>query len=164
MDRDFRTVEDVNEYVYEPDERWAWQLREEERVAIINETLNARYRVPRIKATGRYRRPLNASERNAWARLIGALGGSCAYCCGPGPLSIDHMIPVAAGGRDEMANYAPACKRCNSSKWATDIMTWLEARAAKEGMTGDAQRAWIGGVLTRIRVAQESVGITRARL
>lgn len=163
MDRDFRTVDDVNDYVYEPDERWAWQQREAEREAMINESLNPRYRSARVPGVVRERRPMNATERAAWDRLVAALGGTCAYCQRRGPLSVDHLIPVASGGRDEMANYAPACKSCNCSKGASDVMSWLERRASKMRLAPDQRAAWVGSVLARIRAAQEAIGVVRAR-
>jgi hypothetical protein len=30
---------------------------------------------------------------------------------------VDHVIPVACGGRTELGNLALACPRCNSRKW-----------------------------------------------
>jgi hypothetical protein len=46
-------------------------------------------------------------------------GGHCAYC---GILlkakgwHVDHVIPYAAGGPEDINNYFPACKHCNSLK------------------------------------------------
>ena len=35
-------------------------------------------------------------------------------------LTMDHMIPLARGGKSNKGNVVPACKDCNNSK-ATDI-------------------------------------------
>lgn len=45
-------------------------------------------------------------------------GGSCAYCGMTLRKSfhVDHVIPVAAGGVDDIANYFPACGKCNAFK------------------------------------------------
>jgi 5-methylcytosine-specific restriction endonuclease McrA len=46
-------------------------------------------------------------------------GGECAYCMGlyhPHALTIDHIIPIAQGGRHEAANICLACEKCNKSK------------------------------------------------
>lgn len=45
-------------------------------------------------------------------------GGSCAYCGMTLRKSfrVDHVIPVASGGIDDIANYFPACGKCNAFK------------------------------------------------
>lgn len=45
-------------------------------------------------------------------------GGSCAYCgCTlKKSFHVDHVIPVAMGGIDDVANYFPACAACNGFK------------------------------------------------
>ena len=45
--------------------------------------------------------------------------GLCYYCGGrfpAGELTMDHLIPLARGGRSIHANIVPACKECNSKK------------------------------------------------
>lgn len=43
-------------------------------------------------------------------------GNKC-LCCGTSDnLSIDHIIPVANGGENDLSNLQTLCKRCNSSK------------------------------------------------
>lgn len=45
---------------------------------------------------------------------------NCYYCgvkfTEENPLTIDHKIPRAQGGKNNINNYAPACKKCNKSK------------------------------------------------
>ena len=44
---------------------------------------------------------------------------ACRYCGATAPdvkLNIDHVIPVALGGRDEPENLVTACEPCNSGK------------------------------------------------
>lgn len=45
-------------------------------------------------------------------------GGCCAYCGVTLRKSfhVDHVIPVASGGVDDISNYFPACKKCNAFK------------------------------------------------
>lgn len=46
-------------------------------------------------------------------------GHRCRYCGAGaelGPLQVDHVIPVAAGGKTEMSNLATACAICNAGK------------------------------------------------
>ncbi len=47
----------------------------------------------------------------------------CAYCPRPGT-TIDHVIPIARGGRDEPANVVPCCVSCNSSKCDKLLDEW----------------------------------------
>lgn len=45
--------------------------------------------------------------------------GVCHYCGGtfkPSELTMDHIIPVARGGRSERGNVVPCCKACNNEK------------------------------------------------
>lgn len=45
--------------------------------------------------------------------------GICHYCQHPFPpkeLTMDHVIPLARGGRSEKYNLVPCCKDCNTKK------------------------------------------------
>ena len=48
----------------------------------------------------------------------------CWYCGGKKDLTLDHLIPKKRGGTDSGDNFVYACRTCNSSKGATDLMTW----------------------------------------
>ena len=48
----------------------------------------------------------------------------CAYCGAPDTLSVDHLVRRLAGGPDDANNLLPACRSCNSSKGASDVMAW----------------------------------------
>ena len=64
--------------------------------------------------------------------------GSCAYCgqaFAPKDLTMDHVVPVARGGRSTKGNVVAACKPCNNKKrLATPaelaLLTEAAARAA----------------------------------
>jgi 5-methylcytosine-specific restriction protein A len=45
--------------------------------------------------------------------------GSCAYCQGsfaPHELTMDHIVPLARGGRSTRGNVVPCCVACNAQK------------------------------------------------
>jgi len=55
--------------------------------------------------------------------------GVCHYCAGsfpPGELTMDHVVPLARGGRSSRGNLVPACKECNSRKKYLLPMEWDE--------------------------------------
>ncbi len=50
--------------------------------------------------------------------------GHCAYCGTPIDISVmqvDHIKPKRMGGKDEIENYNPSCRRCNHYKRALDL-------------------------------------------
>jgi 5-methylcytosine-specific restriction protein A len=52
-----------------------------------------------------------------WQRRLSR--GLCAYCgrrFPPRKLTMDHVVPVARGGRSVKGNVVPACKECNDKK------------------------------------------------
>ncbi len=52
-----------------------------------------------------------------WQRRLQA--GLCAYCgnkFAAKELTMDHVVPVARGGRSTRGNVVPACKACNNEK------------------------------------------------
>jgi len=60
-------------------------------------------------------RKLRASQW--WKRKRAS--GICHYCQNsflPGELTMDHIIPLARGGRSEKFNLVPCCKDCNTKK------------------------------------------------
>ena len=60
-------------------------------------------------------RELRASQW--WKQEIGK--GICYHCEGkfkPPELTMDHLIPIARGGKSDKKNCVPCCKDCNSKK------------------------------------------------
>lgn len=49
------------------------------------------------------------------ARVFAAKGSRCHYCDSPA-WHVDHVIPRAHGGTDDMDNLVPSCGPCNASK------------------------------------------------
>ena len=53
--------------------------------------------------------------------------GICFYCQGRVPaheLTMDHIVPIARGGRSTKGNLVPACKDCNNQKKQLLPMEW----------------------------------------
>ncbi len=68
-----------------------------------------------------------------WKRRLAK--GICHYCHRPTPaaeLTMDHIVPVARGGRSTRGNLAAACKTCNNKKKQLLPMEWQEYLAGFE--------------------------------
>lgn len=76
-----------------------------------------------LKRERRKARELRQSQW--WKRRLAK--GVCYYCGGPTPpaeLTMDHIVPVARGGKSTKGNLAPACKACNNNKKQLLPMEW----------------------------------------
>ena len=52
-----------------------------------------------------------------WQQLVAQ--GRCHHCGGkflPEQLTMEHLLPLALGGRSHKGNVVPACKPCNNQK------------------------------------------------
>jgi len=56
--------------------------------------------------------------------LIRLYASPCAHCGTMENVTIDHIIPVARGGRHSIGNLQPLCLTCNSSKNAKTMAEW----------------------------------------
>ena len=70
--------------------------------------------------------------------------GICYYChdkFAPEELTMDHIVPVARGGKSTRGNIVPCCKECNNRKKyltpAEMIMFELESRAKADENDSD---------------------------
>lgn len=66
----------------------------------------------------REREKARALRKTAWWQRR-VQKGVCAYCGAPVPpreLTMDHVVPVARGGRSTKGNVVAACKACNNRK------------------------------------------------
>ncbi len=55
--------------------------------------------------------------------------GVCHYCNGlikPTELTMDHVVPLARGGKSTKGNVVPACKNCNTNKKQLLPIEWDE--------------------------------------
>lgn len=62
-----------------------------------------------------------------WKRRIA--DGVCSYCrrrVGGKLLTMDHLVPLARGGRSIRGNVVPACKDCNTRKKSLLPVEWQE--------------------------------------
>jgi len=53
--------------------------------------------------------------------------GLCHYCSRPIPpkeLTMDHIVPIARGGKTTKGNVVPCCKECNNLKKQLLPMEW----------------------------------------
>jgi hypothetical protein len=68
--------------------------------------------------------------RTEWRRILRRARGRCFYCGEQqARLTMDHVVPLARGGRHAIGNLAPACLRCNQSKGALFVTEWRRRRA-----------------------------------
>ena len=70
-----------------------------------------------------------------WKRKLDK--GNCHYCgksFPPKELTMDHIVPIARGGKSTKSNVVPACKECNTKKKQLLPMEWAEylERISKE--------------------------------
>ena len=61
-------------------------------------------------------------------RLKLVLPQSCCYCGSTTDLTVDHLLPRSKGGENVGENMVWACRSCNSSKGATDLLAWLQRK------------------------------------
>jgi len=71
------------------------------------------------------RRARELRQTQWWKRRCAK--GVCFYCGRPTParqLTMDHIVPLARGGRSTKGNCVPACKACNNRKKSLLPMEW----------------------------------------
>lgn len=76
-----------------------------------------------IKRERRKARELRLSEW--WKRRLAK--GVCYYCgqaVPSGALTMDHIVPIARGGKSTKGNVVPSCKDCNNNKKQLLPMEW----------------------------------------
>lgn len=60
-----------------------------------------------------------------WRNLVRQYRGCCAYCgASDRPLTREHVIPLARGGRHAIGNILPVCGSCNYSKADRLLIEW----------------------------------------
>jgi 5-methylcytosine-specific restriction endonuclease McrA len=106
----------------------AWQKRNPEYMRAAKRLW--RYRYPelarehnRLKKMCRRARRVNAvgdaSMQKLKALIFASIGKRCGYCgtvLKRDNISLDHVVPLAKGGRGDMANINPICRPCNLLK------------------------------------------------
>lgn len=83
----------------------------------------------------RARKAANGGELSLaeWRQVLEAHGHRCAACGCDGKMTLDHVVPLAKGGRHEVANVQPLCRSCNSGKGARDWAVFLAGRTTGSG-------------------------------
>ena len=74
----------------------------------------------------RERRKARELRQSQWWKRKCARG-ICHYCGAQVPareLTMDHIVPIARGGKSTKGNVAPACKTCNTKKKQLLPMEW----------------------------------------
>lgn len=67
------------------------------------------------------------SKNNQRIAVWNKYGHKCAYCgktIDINDFTIDHVIPVSAGGASSFENYLPCCKSCNMYKADSSLEEW----------------------------------------
>lgn len=75
-------------------------------------------------------------ESQWWKRRLAK--GICHYCnrnIPPDGLTMDHIVPIARGGRSTKGNLVTACKPCNNKKKQLLPMEWEEYLAVFKTQT-----------------------------
>lgn len=70
------------------------------------------------------RRPIPTHIR----KEIAPPGTQCVVCGSTKRIQIDHIVPVARGGTDNIKNLQPLCKKCNLSKITKTIDEFMAER------------------------------------
>lgn len=96
------------------------------------------------------RHPLH--DPSVRAKVWALTDGHCAYCGSQlepdktngfsGAFCVEHVVPRAAGGPDNIANYVPSCLGCNSAKGDRHVLVFIRGalarRTALTVVSGDA--------------------------
>ncbi len=75
---------------------------------------------PDPAVTKRERENARELRKTDWWKALLAKG-ECHYCrrkVGAADLTLDHVVPIARGGRSTRGNCVPCCKDCNNRKKA----------------------------------------------
>lgn len=120
-----------------------WREKNREKISGYNRKHNGLY-PERVKQTGKNWERRNPEKRRAiyhrrrarlsqaegsftaqeWEELKARYGNICLRCGRGEPevqLTPDHVVALAAGGRNDIGNIQPLCRSCNSSKGARNI-------------------------------------------
>lgn len=113
-----------------------WELPSEFELLLDDHYPDPEYLDPDIQPAER-----RASLRHLASSVYAKTGGRCYYCGEQQSLeemTIDHFVPMSAGGSAELDNLYPACWSCNTSKGPRHIedFRWTETMKEFESRTG----------------------------
>lgn len=109
--------------------RWRETNRDKDREASREWRLNNpdAYRIIQNRAKARRVGSVGEFTETQWQQLKDAFGYRCPRCGRSEPditLSIDHIIPLARGGCNDISNIQPLCRACNAAKGARVIIDY----------------------------------------
>jgi len=112
----------------------AWKAAHREHVAKYIQRWSKEHRPQRNNVLHNRAERMRGSvgvTRAEWLEIREFFGGRCAYCLQPAN-SIDHVVPIARGGRHDPSNVVPACMKCNQQKGPRTPLQWLLTQRRRE--------------------------------
>lgn len=88
------------------------------------------YRVSEISRCHNRRALKHASgavTHTEWLATLDKFSHTCAYCGISVDLEQDHIMPLSCGGTNTINNIVPACRHCNASKGARNVVDWYKS-------------------------------------
>lgn len=142
-----------------------WRERNKERARQVTERWRDRNRA-KVREINRARDALRRSARRSSILPLTSddkekrfllFNGCCAYCGVADLLTVDHVLPLSAGGLEEPQNIVPACRYCNSSKHVFMVEDWYRRQPFfTEERWGKIQRHCPAAVVGQLPLALAS--------
>lgn len=88
------------------------------------------YRVRKHKIRAHRKGRAATLKTSEWLYLLIVFENRCAYCGAPAE-TMDHVVPIGAGGGTTKTNVLPCCLACNKQKGTA---VWLPALAGGSGV------------------------------
>lgn len=82
-----------------------WRLKNKDKRVISNQKRRAK----KISNGG-------SLSNNEWKEILEVYGNKCLRCGSTERITIDHVIPISLGGRNDKNNVQPLCYTCNCKK------------------------------------------------
>lgn len=104
----------------------AWREANVEKIKAIQRThrLNNLEKFAEKQHIRRAKMRLNGVYQVSVKELVKLYSSPCIACGTTEQVTIDHIIPIARGGRHSIGNLQPLCLTCNSSKNARTMAEW----------------------------------------
>lgn len=105
---------------------------------LVREHKRVRFNNERARNRGR----LGTLQLFEWIAVLDRFNWHCAHCGGAFE-SIDHIVPIRAGGGTVIGNVVPSCDFCNNSRDRLECMYW-QARAFQKALAEGEAAGLIG--------------------